>query len=402
MKDIVITSYSMNKFYGAGIYQTTTAYATAFKKLGYNVKMLLMDKDDISILKVEKEKPLTWLGLEYISTKDLKKLDNLDYLIYMGFSDKSLEEGGSGIYDLVRKRFDNCKVVYASFYNVLAGLIDGLTDSSGFLSVKFESFSSTYDEVWMLESHDFGIKTLFERTFKKVKLMPLLVFEKDDYIQEYSNNKVGKLDISHFEYNLSDVDKDVLLNVDPNSKYKNAFMPIVGSLEWLREKEGRHISIGNAFPLWVNSDGSKNENIYEYFKKYMRYTLDASEYYDMLKQNDDSLIWFYERQPIHKIITTTKTFAVIICVIGNWEKWNVLLMDLLRMGVPVIHNFDHINVGWKYKFPDADSLNTAINTCYNDLFENNLYEDYKKESRDVFESLSTIESNKEKIINLLD
>lgn len=403
MKDIIITGYTMENFYAAGIFQTTLAYATAFKKMGHNVKILIKDTDDINKLKKDPNQPLTWLGIEYISMQDVLKLDHIDYLIYMGFIFTEIEEGGNGSYEAVRERFKDAKFVYASFYNIPSGLVAGITNETGYLSVQFKNFTRVFDEMWVLESHMKGTRELLGCTYgkDKVKNMPLLVLEKKDYIQEYSNNTVPAVDISHYDFDLSKCSPKHLLNVDPHSRLKHGFVPIVGSLEWMRKEKGRQMVIGNAFPLWVNPDGNTNVEVHEYFKRYMKETMTGEEYYAMIKQNPDTPVKFYSRHPIHTIVQVSNAFAVVICVIGDWERWNVLLMDLFRMGVPVIHNFKDIDVGWKYEFPDTDGLNAAIEQCQQDLFENNLYDSYKQEARAKFEELSTLKSKEEELAKLI-
>jgi len=401
MKDIIITGYTMKNFYSAGIFQTTLAYATAFKKMGHNVKIVIKDSDDIDSLKKDKNAPLKWLGIEYISTTELLKMESIDYLIYMGFTYNSIADGGSGLYEALRDKFPTSKFIYASFYNIPSGLVAGITNESGYLSVQYNNFDENFDEMWVLESHVKGTRDLLSNTFKSVKVMPLLVLEKDDYIEEYSNNEIGPVDIQNYEYDLEQVNRKALINLDPQSRMKHSFVPIVGALNWIRREEGRHITIGNAFPLWVNPDGNTNEEIFKYFKTYMAKTLKGEEYYNMIKQNENTPIKMYGRQATHGILKQAKPFAASICVIGDWERWNVLLMDLLRFGVPVIHNFKEIDIGWKYEFPDTQGFNDAIEQCQKDLYENGKYEEYKKQARDLFVRLSKIESNKAKLAELI-
>jgi hypothetical protein len=401
MKNIVITGFSMNNFYSAGIFQTTLAYATAFKKLGHNVKIVVKDSDKISELKNSQNEPLIWLGNEYISTDELLKLESVDYLIYMGFIYDAIKDGGNGMYEALRSKFPDANFVYASFYNIPSALIAGITNETGFLSVKFENFNETFDELWVLESHIKGTRALLSNTFKCVKEMPLLVLEKDDYIEEYHNNKIDNVDIQSYEYSLENANKNAIINLDPQSRMKHSIVPIIGSLDWIRKEKGRRIIIGNAYPLWVNPDGNTNEEIFAYFKKYMSKTLTGEEYYNMIKQNENSPIHMYGRQPTQNILKQTKPFAASICIIGDWERWNVLFMDLLRFGVPVIHNFKDFDIGWKYEFPDTDGYNKALEQCQVDLFEKGLYHEYKKQARELFEKLSTISSNEDKLTELL-
>jgi hypothetical protein len=116
MKSIIITAYTMEKFYGAGIFQTTIAYATAFKKLGYSVKLLVNSSTPLSSLKLDNDKSLTWLGLEYINMEDLNKLNKVDYLIYMGWSSKSFKKVAM-VYVIYLKRIyiQNIKNLHIKF-----------------------------------------------------------------------------------------------------------------------------------------------------------------------------------------------------------------------------------------------------------------------------------------------
>lgn len=403
-KTVVITSYDMTKFYGAGIFQTTIAYATAFQKLGYNVKLLLAHGTPLADLKVDPEDKLVWLGLEYISIPDLDKLEKIDYMIYMGASEVAISEGGTGLYEKTKAHSPDCKIIYASFYNVLVGIIDGLTDDNGYLSVGFGTFSRTFDEVWILESHDFGHVPMLEKSFKKVRTMPLLVFEPDDYIHEYHNNKIPPVELTSWQYDPETADQKVLLNLDPNSKLKHTFFTLTSSLDWLREEPGRHFSVGNAYPLWVTSDSKKYDKIYDFFKKYMSFTLTEEEFMNMVKQTDNSLIWFYDRHPTPKILNRTKAFAVVITQVTNYcERWNVLLMDLFRMGVPVIHNFPDITAGWRYTFPDADSIDNAIRRCHEDIFETEFgYAKYVEAAQWEFREKASFRGLKDSIAALLD
>ena len=401
-KDIIITGYAMDKFYAAGIFQTTLAYATAFKKMGHNVKILLRDSDKAGDYKEDIKKKLVWLGIEYINTAELLKMKKVDYIIYMGFIYNDKNSGGNGLWEAMRDKFKKAKFVYAAFYNVVSGLVAGLTREEGYLSVDFKELNNfAFEEMWVLESHMKGSRHLLAQTFGSVKEMPLLVLEKDDYIEEYYNNKTPPITVQDFKFDVETCSKQKLLNLDPHSRIKHGFVPIIGALDWIRKEEGRQMVIGNAFPIWVNADGHTDDKVHEYFKKYMSRTLTPEENYNVLTQVPETIIKFYSRHPIHEIMRVSEAFAVIICGIGEWERWNVLLMDLFKFGVPVIHNFRDIDVGWKYEFPDTEGVNDAIEQCYSDLFENGKYEEYKAQARKCFDELSTIDSNKKKLEALI-